>query len=459
MAITAKTATTITLYNERVPGVESKVFMYCQANDTATVEQVVHIPSGHTTTAEKALFQLIGSRGYSGDGEYNVFPEGVGLGLIGIMDTDSFDENAVTTGAATYALDIDRTMKFGELWQGAAKLFGLFIVWDVANAAIGLRAVSLSAPVLSGTFEFTESNRSKKGDRTSVGIDMGYLRTGWGFKFGWDYKEKKFTDEINITDSYAVNNYKIAARTETVEDRLVPAGATGGIAQRYRAAIVDRSIHTRYPWAKLTRGVNKCGLLLTPGDHHKIIDNTIINPFTGLLGIDDDDDVHVFITGVRMNYETGEVTASMLVDQLNDSTSLRPWSPTGLVNFGAASNGYNNGTGVVTFTNYYTNETGTVYDGIDFLVGDKVRFISRQNDGAASFDTTSTISAVATDGLTVTVAAGLGAFPTDVQVIMVLQDWSAQTTARKTTAATRVTFQGDGDALLIDGTDCLHKWT
>ncbi len=42
---------------------------------------------------------------------------------------------------------------------------------------------------------------------------------------------------------------------------------------------------------------------------------------------------------------------------------------------------------------------------------------------------------------------------------MILQDYGSQTTARKTTAATRVSFQGDGVALLIASTARLEKWT
>ncbi len=108
---------------------------------------------------------------------------------------------------------------------------------------------------------------------------------------------------------------------------------------------------------------------------------------------------------------------------------------------------------------HYTAQSG-MYDGIDFLVGDKVTLMSLANEGAPSYEVDSVITAVATNGRTVTVASGLTAFPDyTIGVVMILQDWADQTTARRSTAATRVSFQGDGTAILLGGTDRLHKWS
>jgi len=458
--VISKTATALTLSDANVAGrpANSPPFFYCQSNDNATIEQVIHLPSGNTDTAELGLFQLLASKGYDGDSGFNVFPEGVGLGLGDLVGA-TFSTMAPTLGTSTYAVDIDRTMKFSDLWQGVSKLFGLFIVWDVENSELGLRAIKMPSSTIAGTFEFSESNRSTPGDRTKVDADNGNIRTGWTVKYGWNYKDKKFeAPEFTINDNFAMSAFGTAARTETIEDRMVPASATSAAVDRYLPAIINRSLFTRDAWARLARSVNKTGLLLTPGNFHKLIDNTIINPFTGTIGIVSTDEVYCFVYGVRMNLEKGEVQATILIDRLNDATVVRPWAPTGLVDFGASYNGYSTTTGILTMDRWYTKQAG-MNDAIDFLVGDKVKIISRQNEGAPGYEEDTTVSAIAADGSTMTVDTGLTAAPPDVELIVVLQDWSAQTTARKTTAATRVTFQGDGDTMLIDGDARLHRWT
>lgn len=420
-----------------------------------TVDQVVHIPSKTTASAQLALFQLLASNGNSNDAEFNVFPEGVGLGLDGLLDKDSI-RLASFAFTSAYAFDVDATTTFGELWAGISKLLGMFIVWDPAKSEVALRQLTLPNPALATKFVLSESNRSSTGDRSQVQVDTSYLRTGWTIRHGWDYAQRKFTSpEIHIVDNYAISAYQIASRVEVIEDRLLPSWQ--GVSQQYIDSLSgNRSIFTRYPWAKATRSVNKTGMLLSPGLYVQIIDNTMINSFTGNQGIQDTDFVFGFIVSVKSTLIDGEVQVGFIVDQTGDS--LRPWSPTGLVDFSATANGYNNTTGVVTLAAWYTN-SATANDGIDFLVGDKVYLTTRSNDGAPGYLKSGTVSAVAADGSTVTIDAGLGALSTTIETIMILQDWSAQTTARKTGNASRVTFQGDGVALLIAGTARLEKWT
>lgn len=453
--VTGTTATSLTIFGFNF----ADPFYYCSQGDTATLEQVIHLPSGNTDTGEEAILQFLGSKGYDGDGDFNVFPEGVGLGYVDIMDTDSIRANFPALGDKNFSLDVDRTTKFSELWQGTAKLFGLFIVWDVENAQVALRCLQSPSASLASSFVFSESNRQPSDSWTRVSHDQGQIRTGWAVKSGYDYREKKYVrSPFVVNDNGALSTYALASRTETIEDRLVQSSDMSIVRERYTPNIINRLRFTQAPWSKLIRTTNKTGLLLTPGNHHKIIDATVNNPFTGQRGIDDDDDVYCFIYGVRMNYAKGESEVTLMIDQLTDSSVLRPWSPVALVDFGATSNGYDNGTGVLTLTNFYTAQAG-MKDGIDFLVGDKVYLTTRQNDGAPGYTRAATVSAIATDGSTMTVDAGLGAVSSTVETIVVLQDWGSQTAARKTTAATRVSFQGDGDVLVIDGTDRLHKWT
>jgi hypothetical protein len=422
-----------------------------------TFDQVLHIPSPQTGTAEIALFQLLASTGHSGDGEFNVFPDGCGLALDGLLDKATIRTFAFAF-TTSYAFDVDATTTFGDLWTGISKFLGVFLVWDPATATITLRQLMISNSANASTFVFSESNRATTGDRSKCVVDESNLRTGWTVRYGWDYQGKKFTKTATVNDSYAIGAYQIAARTEAIEDRLLSPETTD--IDAYLAILTGRrSVFTRYPWSKVTRSVNKTGLLLSPGLYCQIVDNTIFNSFTGLQGITSGDGLYGFITSVRSNLATGAVEVSFLINAT--FTTTRPWSPTGLLKYTAALNGYSTGTGICTMDAWYTSHDRTAYkDGIDFIVGDKVALVPRGvQPGAPYYEKKGTVTAVATDGSTVTIDSGLGAVSTGVETIMILQDYGSQTTARKTTAATRVTFQGDGVDLLIASSALLDKWT
>ncbi len=310
------------------------------------------------------------------------------------------------------------------------------------------------------SFVLSESNRIKENDRSEWQTDFANVRMSWTFKYGWDAIEKKFkAPDITINDPFAMQAYQQALRSETIEDRLIPASQVDALGD----VIGDFSSRLRYtqiPWAKVTRSVNKRGLLLSPGVYVKIIDNTIVNPFTGVMGIDTDDDLYGWLFSVRSNLEDGSVNVTFLLDQTTDQTTLRPWSPTGLISFASASNGYDNATGVLTMDDRFRSTTdGGQFDGIDFLVGDTVCITTYDNNGAAPYFRETTVLAVAANGSTMTVASGLGALDTNVESIVVITDWNAPASTARRTGANRVSFQGSGDDLLIDGTDRLHKFS
>ncbi len=428
--------------------------LYLTADDSLDVDQVIHLALTHTTTPETMFARLLCSKGYSADAEYNVYPVGAGLGLDDVIDKDSFRNLTSVGGFAV--IDIDSQTKFMDLWTGYSKERGLWLVWDPETESITVRQLQLPNFASANTFTFSESNRSHENDRSEVVVDYANLRMSWTFKYGWDPIGKKFTaPEITVNDPFAMQAYQQANRTEVIEDRLVPAGTLGNISEII-GSFASRLPFTQQPWAKITRTVNKTGLLLSPGRYHKIIDNTIASPFTGIMGITTTDELYGFLYSVRSNLSDGSVTVTFLLDQTTDQTTLRPWSPTGLLSFASGSNGYVSATGVCTMDNRFVSSTaGGVFDGLDFLVGDKVALISYDGNSTAKLGT---VTAVSAQGDTVTITAGLGSVSSSIETIMVLQDWASATTVRRT-GASRVAFQGDGDTLLIDGTDRLHKWS
>lgn len=432
-------------------------FYYIENGGSPSLDQILRIPSPIAGSAETGLMRLLASKGYDADGEFNVFPDGVGLGLDGILDKESL-RNAAYRFTTAFSVDIDATVLFTDLWTGLAKEQGLWLVWDPSTAAIALRVLKLANYVDIMTPAFTESNRSTTDDRSKVTIDTTNIRTGWTVRYGWDAIQKKFTSaDININDSFAANNYSIASRTETIEDRLIPANQPGFVNDTMIPALFDRSIFTRYPWMSVTRTFNKTGLLLSPGQYHQIVDKTLFNPFTGTQGIALTDNVFGWVMRVQSVLETAEVSVTFLIDQTTDGSTLRPWSPTGLLNFVATANGYDNATGICSMASWYTQGD---HDGVDFRVGDAVALTTRDtlnSDGTPSYYRVSVVAAVAADGTTVTIAAGLGSVSSVVETILVLRDWGAVPTDRQT-GAHRTAFQGSGDALSIESVARLHKW-
>jgi hypothetical protein len=433
------------------------------AGDALTVEQVIHIsPSkyGIRGSGDDLLPALLASKGYDKDTEYNIFPVGVGLGFDGILDKDSFREAMGLIARGAVEIDIDSSMKFSDLFTGYAKERGMFLVWDPATESIACRTLDLPNFSLAGDYTFSTSNRSKPDDRSQWQMDTANLRTSWTMKFGWNGIEKKFlAPELTINDPFAMQTTgQKGLRTEAIEDRLIPSSAQDTVTDVI-ASLVDRFRFTRNPWMKIKRTINKTGLLLSPGKYQKIVDPTLINPFTGILGIDDDDELYAYVFGVRTSLGDGKGEVTLLLDRSMAQTLLRPYSPVGLLDFSGGHNGYNTLSGQCTMARRYCSSTDTSkYDGVDFRVGDKVALVSFDDNGAPLYEKKGTVTGVSADGATVVIDIGLGAVSASVETLMILQDWADATTDRRT-GDNRVSFQGDGDALLIDGTDQLHKWT
>jgi hypothetical protein len=160
------------------------------------------------------------------------------------------------------------------------------------------------------------------------------------------------------------------------------------------------------------------------------------------------------VSGNPYNGKAGKVT--FLINRTRKSGLYRSWSPSGLVDYAAAGHGYNTGTGVLTMKRQYSSHA-TNKDGWDFRVADTVRIIARHAvNGALAYDETTTVAAVAVDGATVTVGAGLPAIPDGTEVLLVLQDYANATAARQAAVA----FQGDSLTMVIEsvaGTE-LHRW-
>jgi hypothetical protein len=457
--VLASTGSTVTLGSTGTPDTPKYYYSPALEGEVSSIEQIVRLPSKAAGSSQNAIGQLLASKGYSSDGEYNVFPAGVGLGFDGILDKDSI-RSGTFAFREDFKFDVDATTKFMELFGPMAKVQGMFLVWNPATTLITLRTLKIPNYAASSSFQFTESNRPATGERSKGQVDRSTLRTGWTYRYGWEPVQKKFLgQEININDEYALNSYQGATRTETIEDRTIPASAKSFVTGTVIQKLIERSYYTRIPWLKVTRTVNKTALLQSPGTYHKIVDNTIRNPFTGLTGIRSADEVYGFLIAVSSTPAVGKVNVTFLINQTTDGTTIRPWAPTALVDFagtsGGCTNGYNNGTGLLLLGSRFGLGAK---DGLDFVVGDKINITTYDCPGGSPGYTHATeIYAIATDGSSFTVDAGLGALDTALESIVTLQDVGATTTDRLS-GDHRVTFQGSGDTLLIDGTYRLHKW-
>jgi hypothetical protein len=459
MQLTAHSATSLTLNRVVFIG-DNRINLpfYVTPGELASVDQILVIPGRYDGTGEKAFARLLCSTTATAtDGEYNIFPEGVGLGMNGIIDKTAWRRYGPLFDPG-YLFEVDSSTKFGDIFIPKAKEIGLVIVWDPASTLVTLRPITFTGSAGASTFQFDETNRIKPDDRSTANIDTSGIRTGWVFQYGWDAMQKKtIAPDIVIQDDWAIAAYQVASRSETIKDITIPAYNTQLAAAISGKMVGARGPYVQYPWLKVTRSVNKRGLLLAPGSYHKIIDATIVNPFTGLMGISSSDNVYGWLMKVQAKLDDGTVRATFLINQITNDA--RPWAPTGLVDFAAASNGYNNGTGVLTMAQWFTSARGVlIYDGADFQVGDNVILKTWDNDGAPAYARTTTISAISADGRNVTVAAGLGALSSTVETIMVLQKYTSATADRQT-GTHKVAFQGDGDALLIQSTVRNHRWS
>lgn len=115
--------------------------------------------------------------------------------------------------------------------------------------------------------------------------------------------------------------------------------------------------------------------------------------------------------------------------------------------------GYDSATKRLYCTRWYTAHA-TASDGIDFLAGDTIIVMSRDNDGAPSYYATDTIASVATDGSYVVLTTGLSTPLTAVHHVVILQSYTAATAVRQA----GVSFQGDGAAQAIAATARLHRY-
>jgi hypothetical protein len=294
-------------------------------------------------------------------------------------------------------------------------------------------------------------------DRTAQHIDQANVRTSWTLDWGWDMVEKKFVaPSITLVDN-VVQSSGSYQKDEKIEDKTLwcKAGIDG--IEYLNSLIFSRDYLYQQPWLKCDRTANCMALTLAPGSYHQIVDNTLVNPFTGRLGITEADGLYALIMSVRGNpYDGTAGKVTFLINRTRKSGLYRSWSPSGLVDYDAAGHGYDAGTGVVTMARQYSSHA-TNHDGWDFRAGDAVRLISRHAvNGALTYDQTTTVAAAAVDGATVTVDAGLPAVPDGTELLLVIMDYASATAARQATVA----FQGDSTAMLIEsvaGAE-LHRW-
>ena len=183
------------------------------------------------------------------------------------------------------------------------------------------------------------------------------------------------------------------------------------------------------------------------------------NPFTGLFGITDADGIYGMVTKVSSVLANGDVQVEIIVNQIDDPALFRPWSPTALVDRASGTNGYTAGSKTLYLTDHYTQQSA-VGDGVDFVVGDVVTIEGRETDGlgVAIYSADDVIATAAADGFSCTLTTGISALPSTIETIMRLRLYSSQTTARKTTAATAVSFAGDTRDGLILATARNHRW-
>lgn len=416
--------------------------------DTPTVEQIIlwNTPTTYTPILGIGIGRVLASTGQQSTTDFDAYPAGVGFGWGALVDQISFSR--VTFADVQRQMQIDAATTFADVFTAMAKEYGLFLVWNPEIGKVQLLRMTAPSAAAAVTPILSDSNRTIVSDRTTSTIDRTNLRSSWALNWGWSGRDQKFTGPLlTLADNFVRSAFGAGSKNEKVDDKTLayPGNSVGGTSGiNILAHILERSYLYRQPWAKCKRSMSKAGLVMTPGTCHQVIDATVINPFTGAQGVVGADRIFAIVMGVSMNPATGVGTVSYLINKYDPSSNFRPISPCALVDVGAALNGYNNATGTVTLKSHYASD-GVSFDGIDFLAGDVV--ILRTRD-TLNYNQATTISAVAGDGHTVTVAAGLGAVPTTEEVIMCLTDYTHATATRKSAVAYQANEDGMVESLI-----------
>lgn len=433
-------------------------YYYVGLNAKATVSQVVVAGNrDEDTDAGLLVGRLIASHDESSAiDDLNYYPEGVGLGWNRIIDSDSI--RAISSYGRSWPREyiVTSKTKMDEILPALLKVYGLAVVWDPETSRVVFRPLRFPTAANAHNISLSDSNRTRVDDETTRVIDASNVRTSWLLKWGWDWVEDKFTSsDINIIDN-TVASTGIAEKPEKIEDKTLWIKGNDD-AFTYLAELFARGFLYQQPWLRCARTLGRFGLTLAPGTYHLIVDRNLVNPFTGRRGVTAADRLYGMLISVSSNPASPDKgTCTFLLNQYRKSGLFRSWSPCGLVDYDAADHGYDTATGVVTMARRYSSHA-TFHDGYDFVVGDTVRLMAwNASETALAYDETTTVLAVAADGSTVTVASGLPAIGTDVEVLLVLQDYANATAARQS----EIAFQGDASTMLIEavaGAE-LHRW-
>lgn len=433
-------------------------FYYVPRNADATVKQVV-VSGSATQDVDPGIMmaQLLASYDYdSAIDQINYFSEGVGFNWNRVLDRDAFSSLSAVGANYPRLAVIDSETKVADVFGPLLKEYGVGIVWDPAAARVTMRTLRIPAAPGAHAVAFSEDNRSSVTDRTAPKSDQSNARSSWTLKWGWDLASQKFTGTTFTVPDIAVLSAGITEKGETIEDKTIAFASDLDPWEFLNTMIFSRSDIYRQEWVRCHRTLNRFGLTLSPGSYHQIIDNTITNPFTGLMGITAADAIYGLLMSVTGNPATGMCEVEFLMSKQGRSSLFRPWAPTGMVDYNAAGRGYDNATGIVTMARRYSSHP-TNHDGYDFLVGDNVALMAWDaSPTGLGYSVTSTITAIAVDGSTVTVAAGLGAIPAETEVILTLSDYATATTVRRDS----VSYQGNTSTRIIESVSMAlnHKW-
>lgn len=385
---------------------------YVPTGGAGSLEQVVVTPDPSIAqpAAPRLIAQLLASdNSATATDDFNTFPEGVGLGLAALLDKPAWRAGTVNVGARR--LIVDSTTKVSDVLDAICKEYGFVVVWNPVAGRITLRRLVLPSVASASAVLFDETNRAVRTDTTKSTIDNSYVRSGWSVKIGWDAAQQKFTGPtIQVNNYFAINQFGIAAKVESIADRsLINKAQVGAM---LKDLFSKRGAFFQYPWAKCARSINKKAYFLAPGTVHQVVDARIHNPYTGAFGITAADAIYALLTRVSVTPATGLINIEFVIQAREPVARIRAVAPTGLVDFNANAGGYARGylvgpPDVLQMANRYTkNLLVSTYDGIDFAVGDKIRLQTKDNDGAPAYTYEDEIAAISSDGQFITLVTG-----------------------------------------------------
>jgi hypothetical protein len=382
---------------------------------------------------------------------------------VALIDTASFlnaDLEVLAHGALSIGRDaayVTEGVKWKELFQREAKLFGRVLVW--ASGKLTVRNV-FSPETASAAVQLDDSNTAVPDDMPSVEMDVSTVINTWRYKIGYDIHTDEYRTEITLRDEASVQALK-QVRERSLEHPWIAAGIPSAGAE---VALANRIQEEMWllgsPWQRVRR-------TLDPTLYNQIYAGDWVDisfatghpdPFgSGAMSATG----KALVLGVDWSPATHTGIADILIWSTFDASRVAPWAPIGAFDVAASNAGWNAVAYKITLLAHeFTYGEISTHDGRAFLAGYKCTIRERHPENPAAPATgpwTVTVHADGYDTPTRTLqlnAVTLTGYSSDREYVIGYDDYAAVVAAQKADAV----WGASNTTHLLNAADAAYRW-